>query len=70
MGRENSVINLNTLILMVLTALTAVIINNSAKTYSAVIRLEVQQDEISRRVTNLETVVGMVNPGVKRAPTQ
>jgi hypothetical protein len=57
MGKETNVLNFN--------ALTAVVINNSAKTYASVIRLEEQVIDVNRRLTNLEGLVYL-----KRAPTQ
>lgn len=64
-------LNFNTFLLMVVGALVTVGVAKADRAFESITRLQVQQEDMSRRVGNIESFIGMVAPtSPKRKETQ
>lgn len=54
-------INFNTVLLIAIGSLVTLGIKKADAAFTSITRLEVQQEDMSRRVTNLETAVGIID---------
>lgn len=53
-------INFNTILLVGLGALVTLGVKKADAAFTEIVRLQVQQEDIARRVTNIETVLGTI----------
>jgi hypothetical protein len=61
-----SQVNFNTILLLVVTALVTLAVNKADKAFTQIVQLQVQHDELVRRVNNIETVIGIFVPPTKK----
>ncbi len=64
-------LNFNTFLLMVVGALVTVGVAKADRAFESITRLQVQEEDMSRRVGNIESFIGMTVPtSSKRKETQ
>ena len=64
-------LNFNTFLLMVVGALVTVGVAKADRAFESITRLQVQEEDMSRRVGNIESFIGMTAPtSSKRKETQ
>lgn len=63
-------INFNTVLLMIVGALVTLGVNKADRAYTMIVQLQQHEEDLTRRVDNIETVLGVFAPNGHKKPNQ